>query len=212
MAGAAGLPSTTSADPHPECRVTPTVVGTDDRATGTRQPRIWPISVALVGALLFATAYTRGVLLGTLAGWDLTSVLLLGVASACLIYGLTCAEQTGRITAPRWLAWTGGASYSIYLVHFPALSFLAKLWIRAGLRDVLPAPATALLFICLAVGAGCLFHLIVERPLLRWLQPRRGRPRVPASGQSRFVDVTVPLLTAAAPARSYSRPDPSRTR
>lgn len=131
----------------------------------------WPL-VGLGGAL-FAAGYARGVLLGPAAGWDLTSVMLLGLASGCIIYGLACAERSGRVTAPRFLVWLGGASYSIYLVHFPALSAFAKLWMRAGLRDRLPETPTMLLFMLLAVGAGCLFHLAVERPLLFWLQPRR---------------------------------------
>lgn len=139
-----------------------------------------PTLVACCGTLLFAAAYARGVRLGVAAGWDLTSVLLLGISSGCVIYGLACLERTGRVTAPRWLVWLGGASYSIYLVHFPALSLFAKLWLHAGLRDALPPVPTLALFICLATGAGCLFHLAVERPLLARLQPRRTLPSASA--------------------------------
>lgn len=131
------------------------------------------VASCIGGTLLFCAAYARGVVLGTKADWDLTSVLLLGVASAGIIYGLACAERFRGVVAPRWLVWIGGASYSIYLVHFPALSFLAKSWAHAGLRDALPEIPTLLLFMCLATAVGCLFHLAVERPLLSWLQPRR---------------------------------------
>lgn len=140
-----------------------------------QRPLRQPVAIASLGAFLFAAAYGRGVALGTTAGWDLVSVLLLGLASSLVIYGLACAERSGRIAAPRWLVWLGGASYSIYLIHLPALSVLAKVWAAAGLRHVLPGKITALLFVGVAAATGCLFHVAVERPLVGRLQPPRGR-------------------------------------
>ena len=168
-----------------------------------RRPTRFGVAWVVCGSLLFAAAYTRGVLLGTAAGWDLSSVLLLGVASAAIVYGLACAERTGSLSGPGWLVWIGGASYSIYLAHFPALSLLAKLWLRAGMRDALPDQLAMALLFCFAVGVGCAFHLAVERPLLRWLRPRRRPLLLTAITADLLVE---PLRPGQAFAPRWSRP------
>lgn len=131
-----------------------------------RQRLRHPLAVASLGAVLFIAAYGRGIVLGNAAGWGLVSVLLLGLASSLVVYGLACAEQSGRISAPPSLVWLGDASYSIYLVHLPALSLLAKAWTSAGLRNAVSGTLMLPLFVALATAAGCLFHVAVERPLV----------------------------------------------
>lgn len=64
----------------------------------------------------------------------------------------------------RALTWLGNVSYSLFLVHFPVLVFVATLWTRLGWTT--PYAAVAGLFIAfgLSVVIAGLFHRWVERP------------------------------------------------
>jgi exopolysaccharide production protein ExoZ len=96
-----------------------------------------------------------------------------GFTAALCALGLMELESSRRITVPQALSFLGDASYSIYLVHFPALSIMAKiiypLWLRMKVPLILP-------FVLLAAGSvavGVLVHLFVERPLLKVLRTRK---------------------------------------
>jgi peptidoglycan/LPS O-acetylase OafA/YrhL len=129
-----------------------------------------PRTVAACGVAVFLATgmievYVRELtMLEHVIGFTTGSVLILG--------GVIQAERSGLLSAPRFLVFLGDASYSIYLVHFPALSVLAKL--VKGLH--LDARVPALLLFCLmataAAGVGCLFHLAIERPLLHLFRRR----------------------------------------
>ena len=103
-----------------------------------------------------------------------------GIGSSCLLVGTVGLEQGGRLHAPRFLMFLGDASYSIYLVHIIALSILAKLaFARIGLSPERPL-LHATLFVALsaaAIGAGIVYHLLVEAPLLNWVS-RRPKPEM----------------------------------
>jgi peptidoglycan/LPS O-acetylase OafA/YrhL len=125
-----------------------------------------PRCLVVVGAAIFlATGMVEVHIqpqrtLGHLAGYTAGSMLVLA--------GVIEAERSALLKPPRLLVFLGDASYSIYLVHFPALSVLAKLAKALHVDAYVPALA---LFCLLAAGAtivGCLFHLVVERPLLRY--------------------------------------------
>lgn len=67
-----------------------------------------------------------------------------------------------------WLAFLGAASYAIYLVHSPVVSILAQV--------LQPLDNRILIFAaCVIVGTalGVLYHLMFERPALRWAQQFR---------------------------------------
>jgi peptidoglycan/LPS O-acetylase OafA/YrhL len=70
------------------------------------------------------------------------------------------------------------ASYSIYLVHFPALSAAIK--VTLTLNKLLRTP-DSIVFITAAsaaLGAGVLFHLAIEKPLMLQLtKPSKLRER-----------------------------------
>jgi peptidoglycan/LPS O-acetylase OafA/YrhL len=90
------------------------------------------------------------------------------LGSMLAIVGMVEAERMGRFFSPRWLVYLGNAAYAIYLVHFPAISVLAKLTMVLKLDALLPGSALFVLHSALAVGTGCLFHEFVENPLHRW--------------------------------------------
>ena len=103
------------------------------------------------------------------------AIVWYGLTATLCALGLMELERTGKIAVPRIVAFLGNASYSIYLVHFPALSVIAKftypLWLRAKVPLIFP-------FTVLAVGSvalGVLVHLLIERPLLNLFS----RPQIP---------------------------------
>ncbi len=73
------------------------------------------------------------------------------------------------------LKFLGDASFSVYLVHGPAL------WLAARVLAILYISARPVFFlICLAVGigAGAVCYLLIEKPLLRLFRPSK-RKRIP---------------------------------
>lgn len=89
---------------------------------------------------------------------------LIAVAAliAAILPWLVRADQQRLIQTPRFLRFLGDASYSIYLIHALPLLVLAK-----------PLAGWGWWIIFLVIGgtglaAGIGYHLLVERPLLRW--------------------------------------------
>ncbi|QIK95840.1 acyltransferase [Sphingomonas sp. HDW15A] len=78
---------------------------------------------------------------------------LFGASLALVLPALLTAER-GGMRIPRWLVWTGGASYSIYLAHGLAISVVARIY------PALPALVLA------GTLTGIAYFLLVERPLL----------------------------------------------
>lgn len=126
------------------------------------QPRgPWLGALALM-ALLAGFACTVGL---DVRVHDGLGALTLGIPSALLIHW--AARSTARLpaVAERVLNTLGDASYAVYLVHFPIISVLCKLVMKAHLPQV-PAFAAVALG---SVAAGVAFHRWVERPLLAGL-------------------------------------------
>lgn len=90
-----------------------------------------------------------------------------GLGFACIVLALVHYECTVDFRRARGLVFLGAASYAIYLVHAPFLS---------ALLTFLPVTAHWTLlfvaFVLLACAAGVAYHLIVEKPLLRWFRAR----------------------------------------
>lgn len=128
------------------------------------------VSVALgtVGTILFAVT---GVV-QSLTGADIPySPALFGLYSGAMILALFDLERAGRLSLPRWLIALGGISYTLYLVHWPALSLFQKLFIMAGATAWLNELLAFGLFILGSVLAAIAVHLLLERKLL---SSRRG--------------------------------------
>lgn len=150
------------------------------RATGNRRgaplPR-WtaPLSLAL-GALLFvagATWDTLGIAHGQPPAFN-AILAVYGSASALSIFGAVKIEDTGRAFGGQ-RAWQllGGASYALYLIHYPIVSLVTKAMIRIGLHGVTGAIVTLAAAVCVSVTVAVAFHLRIEQPLLRALNAWR---------------------------------------
>jgi peptidoglycan/LPS O-acetylase OafA/YrhL len=98
--------------------------------------------------------------------------LVYGAGSTLILIGIVTLERRGQLKAPAPVLLMGNASYIIYLIHFTLLSFLAKIFIRLGTREALPAMASYALIVAMAVCLGIAAHLWIERPLLRFLKTR----------------------------------------
>ena len=128
-----------------------------------------PIGLAAVGGSLAALTLARLVLPpGALAHLASPIVLwfVLGIAvGACW--------RLGSFAEPRWLAKRarllepfGDASYSTYLVHGLVLTVLLRLWTAvAGAPTLWFLPAS----LVVATIAGCAIHVLVEKPILRFM-------------------------------------------
>ena len=135
-----------------------------------------PRTLAAVGAAAFAGLALEEVFAPAVG--PLAQNLCYGVAAAVLVAGLAAAERRAPLRPGRSALLLGAASYSIYLVHYPALSVAARAMMRLGLGGV--PPAVALVALTVVVTAlGVAVHLVVERPLVAWFARKRG-PVLPA--------------------------------
>ncbi|OWJ64989.1 acyltransferase family protein [Inquilinus limosus] len=91
---------------------------------------------------------------------------LYGFASVMLLLGFASLELANRIRVPAAMVLLGEASYSIYITHLPLLSVFAKISIRLGLTNHMPAWALFIAIFAVTLALGVAFHLVVEKPLL----------------------------------------------
>lgn len=131
-----------------------------------------PRAVMLSGIAMFAS-------LGTVVNYSQlisghTSSMLFGASSFLVILGGVEAERRGLVTAPSVLKRLGDASYAIYLVHFPVLSVMARIFHAGPLKDI-PGPIAYLLLATGAITAGLIFHQLAEKPLQRSISNIWGR-------------------------------------
>jgi len=96
-----------------------------------------------------------------LLGGDKSHSVLIGLAFGFLIAPLAAADIRGRIRTPALLTFLGAASYSIYLMHNPLISVFARVTRGAHWSIAL------ILITAAATLAGCLYHVLVEKPALR---------------------------------------------
>jgi peptidoglycan/LPS O-acetylase OafA/YrhL len=109
-------------------------------------------------------------------GLDL-SRLALALGLALMLAGLAKLETSGSLRIPRWLAFVGNASYSIYLTHINVEGLLLKIAAKLHLRELLGPAITYAALLAATVGAGCLAYVLVERPLLALFGKRQGRTK-----------------------------------
>ena len=132
-----------------------------------------PFFQLVVGLILFATVAVIDTRLDDPKLMWLS--ICYGLASAIILSAAIEIERSGRLRVPRAMVILGNASYSIYLVHFPALSVLAKIFLLANAHGLaIPHRITFILLFVASATAGLLFYLIIEKPLLAALT----RPKV----------------------------------
>jgi len=99
--------------------------------------------------------------------------LVFGLSAAVIVVSLAIVDIQRRYTVPRFLVMLGGASYSIYLVHFSTISLLAA-FLTKGNR--VPMNDAVFLGVALVgIAFGLLFHQWIDRPIHRFLRKRERR-------------------------------------
>jgi exopolysaccharide production protein ExoZ len=104
----------------------------------------------------------------------LPDFLVFGLSAALIVISLAVIDIQRRYTAPRVLVLLGGASYSIYLVHFSTISLLAAFLTRGNRTAMNDAVFLAVALV--GIFVGLLFHQGIDRPLHRFLRRRERRP------------------------------------
>jgi exopolysaccharide production protein ExoZ len=95
--------------------------------------------------------------------------LAFGLCAGMVASGLMLYEKQRDIRTPAFLSLLGDASYSIYLIHYAALSLTAKVVFRLWRVHSVPVWVGAGILLIIAVTSGVALHILVEKPLLRWL-------------------------------------------
>jgi exopolysaccharide production protein ExoZ len=126
----------------------------------------------LAGLVLFTATALYDLRVSTLAG-SLLSLPSYAAASTLILFGAVSLEAKYDFRLPGFTQYLGEASYSIYLIHTPAIAFgekaLRKMPAIAGLHPNFAILAT----IVLSVAAGLCLHAWIEKPLLRRFHARR---------------------------------------
>ena len=128
-------------------------------------------------SLLTATGLATFVAAVVLAAFhkeiDTPIELLAGLGAALIVLGACRLEEHGRLAIPTPLKFLGDSSYSLYLVHYPFFMALTPILYRLTRHHPLPVAILFILMTILATAAGCLTHVLLERPLLNWLNTTR---------------------------------------
>nr|WP_290223824.1 acyltransferase [Trichocoleus desertorum] len=129
--------------------------------------RVKPGLICLVaGALLFLTS-------GLCDNYNLIvipDVIAYGLPSMLVVLGAASIDLNQGWKIPAWLNELGDASYSIYLVHYPCLAATFKVAIALNIVGLFGNFLTMSLLTVIAVIAGWLTYLYLEKPLITWLR------------------------------------------
>lgn len=125
-------------------------------------------------ALIGGAGYIVCAIRENIAAVDLGLDVEYGISAALLLCGCMLMEQRGSLHIPKFLELLGDASYSIYLVHFTAMSAFAKVIYPIWKHFHTPLILPYMIMFVGAVASGIAVHLYVEKPILRKLsKPRR---------------------------------------
>jgi peptidoglycan/LPS O-acetylase OafA/YrhL len=134
------------------------------------------------------------------AEFGLTRVMVFGIASTLILYGLVASETSSvdnKIScwvANRGLIAIGDASYSLYLSHLLMINLFVIIWSRFSFQGWITQSLfeTVVFLICIAFSIAT--YRAIERPMLDWLR-RRQQPQV-SSPESLAIDLPVAIETS----------------
>ncbi|WP_160321177.1 acyltransferase family protein [Prosthecomicrobium hirschii] len=130
--------------------------------------RIGAIMTFVAGVALFVFAWFGELFL--FGGTYALGTLLYGIASTLILVGMVQAERLAIMNAHHVLTWLGDASYSIYLVHFLAVSAAAKIFSPLAINKVVSVEIVFALVVIVSVAFGIVFYIIFEKYLIRWMK------------------------------------------
>ena len=122
-----------------------------------------PVLSRLQNSLLIVAAVLLMVVLDSQFAVE-NRLWIFGLPAAVMVAAAIDLEKSD-CRAPRWLCFLGDASYAIYLIEAGMIAAVAAL--LAHLPG-LPASVKLLTIGLAAVAAGCVVHVLYERPLMAW--------------------------------------------
>ena len=137
-----------------------------------------PRLIASLGGAVFLVAAVCDVIQAPLTKSTLGLGYMLG--SAVGVVGLVEADRSGLIRVPKLLVHLGDAAFAIYLVHFLALSVIAKVAKTMQLDRYVPVMVLFVAHLAAAIAVGWLCHCFLENPIHLWTKRffRRSRSTV----------------------------------
>lgn len=103
---------------------------------------------------------------------EITRVVLWGVPAVAIVAAALWAEARGVAVSGRTVLLLGAASYALYLTHPFVIKAVA---IAAAHGPPIPPAALGLATLLATVAVAVAVHLIVEKPMARWLRARFDR-------------------------------------
>jgi peptidoglycan/LPS O-acetylase OafA/YrhL len=97
-----------------------------------------------------------------------TRLIFWGIPGGLFLYGAVSLEQAG-LRPPNTIAYLGDSSYSLYLVHPFILPAAGKYWLVHGNNVTIRPAVLFVLVLVLALFAGLISYVVIERPASRWL-------------------------------------------
>ncbi|MDT8997931.1 acyltransferase [Paucibacter sp. APW11] len=148
----------------------PVTVGQRQRLNGRQQGWIWATGTALVLAVLLLGRYKELAVNMTM----FNQRLVLFWAAWTLLLGADGSAWLSRFadTAIKRIAWLGGISYALYLVHYPLLVFA-----REAVTGMGAAKHWALLVLPLVLGLAYLLEKQLQPRIVTLMETLLGRPR-----------------------------------
>lgn len=101
----------------------------------------------------------------------LITTFIYGLSSTIIVYSLVQLPQNyNKNYITKKLVLLGAASYSIYLIHLPILSVLHRIVSKFQLQIYIHPNIIFLILVIMAVLSGIVTHLLIEKPIIRWLK------------------------------------------
>lgn len=100
-------------------------------------------------------------------------IILYGLSSSLLIFGLVRSENSGRIfIGDKKMQLLGDSSYALYLIHYPLISVMCKLSIFLGINKIgfLGALFSFVFIFIICIFFSIAFHLRIEKPVTRFFR------------------------------------------
>lgn len=132
------------------------------------RPRRWLLGAAVL-AFAAAAALEQ---LGFVVAHGAAGRVLLGLASAALLFVMVNLERSGGMKAPPLLARLGAVSYSLYLAHCLLINIALMLLAKAGIYRSLPEAVVFAFAVTVAVVGSWWIGHKVELPMVGWLRQR----------------------------------------
>lgn len=122
--------------------------------------------ILMLGVISFLSSWIF-INLGIFDKFSVLRILCFGFSSALIILGAASIDLKRDYSfTVKPLAVLGDASYSLYLTHIPIYTVINKVFLVCNLYNILGLWITTTLLVISTIILGCVFHKLVEKPLL----------------------------------------------